>query len=140
MKVFLDTNVLIDILARRDGFFEAASNVVNMGIEGNVTLCTTSMSFATTLFVVRKVIGYSNAIAALQKLEDYVEIVEMDGSQCHIALHADMPDFEDMLQYEAALAAHCDVLLTRNKKHFPKETLTVLTPIEFLNQISQNYS
>lgn len=135
-KIFLDTNILIDVLARRDGFFEAASNVVNLGIDGEVTLHTTSMSLATTLFVVRKVLGYDNTIAALKALEPFLEIVPMDAVQCHNALHSGMPDFEDMLQYEAAKAAGCSAVITRNKKHFPASGIAILTPQEFLLQLS----
>jgi len=135
MKVFLDTNILIDVLARREGFFEAACNVINLGIMGEIALCTTSMAFATTVFVTRKVLGYTNAITALKSLEDYIAIVPMDALQCHDALHSSMPDFEDMLQYEAAKASGCDTLVTRNKKHFPKDGIPVLTPTEFLCQL-----
>lgn len=135
MKVFLDTNIIIDVLARREGFYEAASNVINLGIVGEVILCATSMSFATTIFVTKKVLGYSNAVSALKSLEDFIAIVSMDAPQCHEALHSSMPDFEDMLQYQAALAADCDVIVTRNGKHFPKSSIPVLTPKEFLSQL-----
>lgn len=137
MKVFLDTNILIDVLARREGFYEAASNIVNLGINGEVRLHTTSMSVATTLFVVRKVLGYDNTIAALKALEPFIEIVPMDAEQCHNALHSEMPDFEDILQYEAAKAAGCNAVVTRNKKHFPDSGINILTPLEFLSQMSE---
>ena len=132
MKLFLDTNILIDVLARREGFYDAASNVIQLGITGEVSLSTTSMSLATTLFVTRKTLGYDNALAALKALEPYIEIASMDATQCHTALHAPMPDFEDNLQYEAAQASECDIIITRNKKHFLQESIPVMTPIEFL--------
>ena len=132
MNAFLDTNILIDLLARREQFYQAASNVVDLGISGSVTLFSTSMTFATTVFVCRKVLGYENTVRALQSLEAYIRIVPMDADQCHEALHSKMPDFEDMLQYEAALASDCDVIITRNSKHFPKGIIPILTPLEFL--------
>ena len=135
MRAFLDTNILIDILLRREGFYEAASNIVNLGITGDIELCATSMSFATTVFVSRKVLGYTNSVTALQSLEKYIQIVPMDAAQCHSSLFSSMPDFEDMLQYEAALASMCDVIITRNKKHFPKNGIQILTPVEFLSQL-----
>ncbi len=58
----------------------------------------------------------------------------MDDTQVTDALNSGMPDFEDMLQYEAALAAKCDVIVTRDKKrHFPIDGLSVLSPEVFLN-------
>ena len=136
MTAFIDTNVLIDVLAQRESFYEASSNVINLGIIGQIELCTTSMSFATTVFITKSVIGYANAIIALQALDPYITIVPMDATQCHDALFSAMPDFEDMLQYHAAIAAGADVIITRNKKHFPKDNIPILTPIEFLEQSS----
>ena len=135
MRVFIDTNVLIDVLARREDFAEEACNVIDLGITGAYELCTTSMSFATTVFVAKKVLGYKNAVKALQELEEYIQVVPMDGTQCHEAFFSDMPDFEDMLQFEAAIAAKCDFLVTRNKKHFPQNGIPVVTPSEFLSQL-----
>ena len=58
----------------------------------------------------------------------------MNDSQCEKALAAIAPDFEDMLQYEAALASDCEVIVTRNQKHFPKDTVPILSPHEFINE------
>jgi predicted nucleic acid-binding protein len=132
-KVFLDTNILIDVVAKREGFYEVASNILNLGIEGQVILCVTPMSYATCAFVARKVLGYKGAIRVLQLLEKYLEFVPMTSAQCRSALYADMPDFEDMLQFESAYAAGCDVIITRNRKHFPQEAMQLLEPEEFFN-------
>ena len=75
MKVFIDTNILIDVLASRADFYEASSNVVDLGITGEVELITTSMSFATAVFISKSVLGYGNAIKALQSLVEYITIV-----------------------------------------------------------------
>lgn len=58
----------------------------------------------------------------------------MDDIQVTDALSSNMPDFEDMLQYEAAVAAKCDVIVTRDKKrHFPNNGVPILSPEAFLN-------
>mgnify|MGYP002624718931 CR=1 FL=1 len=133
MKVFLDTNILIDVVARRAEFYEAANNIINLGIEGDVTLCVTPMSYATCVFIARKVLGYQGAMKVLQLLDKYIEVVAMTPTQCHEALFADMPDFEDMLQYKAAFDAGCACLVTRNGKHFPQDGIPILSPKEFLD-------
>ncbi len=46
-------------------------------------------------------------------------------------------DFEDMLQYESANAANCDVIITRNGKHFPQDNIQIMTPTEFLEQYTE---
>ena len=133
MKVFLDTNILIDFIARREGFYQAAANLINLGIKGEVELCTTPLTYATCIFIARKVLGYDGVVKAMQILDNYLNVLTMDGTQCHNALYTKMPDFEDMLQFEAAFAAGSDVIVTRNKKHFPQDAIQVLDSTEFFD-------
>jgi predicted nucleic acid-binding protein len=134
MKVFIDTNVLIDFIARRELFYQDAASLINLGIRGEIELYATPLTYATCVFVSQKVLGYDGVIKALQILESYISIVEMNATQCHHALFSNMPDYEDMLQFEAAYEAGCDLIITRNKKHFPSEGLQVLEPAEFFNK------
>ena len=133
MKVFLDTNILIDFIARREDFYQAAANLINLGIKGEVKLYTTPLTYATCIFIARKVLGYDGIVKAMQILDHYLTVTPMDGPQCHNALFSQMPDFEDMLQFESAYAAGCDVIVTRNKKHFPQDAIQVLDAIEFFD-------
>ena len=133
MKVFLDTNILIDFIARREDFYQAAANLINLGIKGEVKLYTTPLTYATCIFIARKVLGYDGIVKAMQILDHYLTVTPMDGTQCHNALFSQMPDFEDMLQFESAYAAGCNVIVTRNKKHFPQDAIQVLDAIEFFD-------
>jgi predicted nucleic acid-binding protein len=133
MKVFLDTNILIDFIARRENFYQASANLINLGIKGEVELYTTPLTYATCVFIAKKVLGYEGAVKAMQILDNYLNVTTMDGSQCHNALFSSMPDFEDMLQFESAYAAGCDVIVTRNKKHFPHDAIQVLDTLEFFD-------
>ena len=133
MKVFLDTNILIDFIARRENFYQFAANLINLGIKGEVELHTTPLAYATCVFIARKVLGYEGVVKAMQILDNYLKVTPMDGAQCHNALFSAMPDFEDMLQFESAYAAGCDVIVTRNKKHFPQEAIQVLDSSEFFD-------
>ena len=133
MKVFLDTNILIDFIARRENFYQASANLIHLGIKGEVELYTTPLTYATCVFIARKVLGYEGAVKAMQILDNYLKVTTMDGSQCHNALFSTMPDFEDMLQFESAYAAGCDVIVTRNKKHFPQDVIQVLDTLEFFD-------
>ncbi len=131
MKVFLDTNVLIDFIARREDFYQAAANLINLGVKGEVELYTTPLTYATCIFIARKVLGYDGVVKAMQMLDNYLHVTTMNGAQCKNALFSSMPDFEDMLQFESAFAAGCDVIVTRNKKHFPQDAIQVLESKEF---------
>ena len=132
MRVFLDTNILLDIIESRQKFLLASSNVFDLGIRGQIQIFATPLTFANCVYTARKNVGYEQAVKGLKILKSYVQTAPMDDVQVTDALNSDMPDFEDMLQYEAALAG--DVIVTRDKKrHFPIGGLPVLSPEVFLN-------
>ena len=131
-RVFLDTNVLLDVLLRREPFVYDSAQVLDLGIKDKVELYATPLTFANCLFVARKSLGYANAIESLKILERHIHIAMMDSMQLHKALYAVAPDFEDMLQYHAAMAANCSHIITRNEQHFPKNGIMLLSPTVFL--------
>lgn len=131
-RVFVDTNVLLDVLLHRESFVYDSAQVLNTGFTGKVALYATPLTFATCLFVARKSLGYANAITALKIMEQHINIAMMDAKQLHEALYTTASDFEDMLQYQAAAAAGCKYIVTRDEHHFPQSYIAVLTPTAFL--------
>lgn len=135
MRVFLDTNILLDIIEGRQKFLLASSNVFDLGIREQINMFATPLTFANCVYTARKNVGYEQAISGLRSLKNYVKTATMDDVQVTDALCSDMPDFEDMLQYKAAVASKCDVIVTRDKKrHFPNNGIPVLSPEDFLNK------
>lgn len=132
-KVFVDTNVLIDILIRRDPFYIYSANVLNLGVLGEVSLYATALSFVNCLYVCRKDIGYDSALEKVRKLRRIINISPLSETEFDKAINSDTRDVEDAIQYYSALSSGCEVIITRNKKHFPKGAIEILTPQEFLN-------
>ena len=132
-RVFLDTNVLLDILLRRDPFYAAAAKiwlkVESREMEGLVSL----PSLGTIFYLVRKRADLNTARQALSTICRVLRVAESPGQAGHMALQSHMPDFEDALQYAIATLAGADCLVTRNPSDFPKRgKVPVLTPEEFL--------
>ena len=130
--VFIDTNVLLDVLLHREPFVHDSASVLNRGFKGEIALYSTPLSFSTCMFVARKMLGYANALEALKILEHHINVATMDSKQLHEALYAIAPDFEDMLQYHAAQNAGCSHIVTRNERHFPQDEIIVLSPTNFM--------
>lgn len=131
-RVFVDTNVLLDVLLHREPFVIDSARVLDKGFKGEIEIITSPLSFATCMFVASKALGKDNAMVALRILERHIGIATMDATQLHEAICADAPDFEDMLQYYSALAAGCSHIVTRNERHFFNNGIVVLSPSEFL--------
>jgi len=133
-RVFLDTNVLLDILLRRDPFYAAAAKiwlkVESREVEGLVSL----VSLGTISYLVRKRTDPNAAREALNTICRVLQIADCPGQAGRMALQSHMLDFEDALQYAIATLAGADCLVTRNPSDFPKRgKVPVLTPEDFLS-------
>lgn len=110
MRVFLDTNILLDIIEGRQKFLLASSNVYDLGVRGHIQMFATPLTFANCVYTARKNVGYEQAINGLINLKKYVRTAAMDDVQVTDALCSDLPDFEDMLQYKSAVAPNVMLL------------------------------
>ena len=132
MRVFLDTNVLLDVLGRREPHCVAASEVwsrVERGaLEGHIS----AMSFNNAYYVLRRIETRRAAREGLRLLRDIFHIVPLTEQILHRAIDSEFSDFEDAVQFFSAHHAGADFILTRNVRDFPAKPLVVVTPEEFL--------
>lgn len=133
--VFLDTNIIMDVLCHRNGCAEAAT-VLNMAIDGNISLYCSSLTVANCIYNCRKILGKETAFLLLKKLFAYIQISPMGQSEVDSAFNAANPDYEDSLQYFSALAVDADIILTRNEKHFRFSKVPVMDCASFLEQVN----
>lgn len=136
-KVFLDTNIILDVMTQREPFNGFANAILKMGIEGQSSLCATPLTFANCVYILKSSYKFSSPINIVKAYKQYIYALTMDDEQCCNALCSDMPDFEDMLQYQAAIVAGCDYIITRNEKHFPKGPIPVVSSDRFLHLLEQ---
>lgn len=132
MNVFLDTNILIDVLEKRKPFFLQSANILELGYRKRLRLYATSLSFINSLYVSRKSLGREVALEKIKALRDIIEVSPISSTEFDNALSLGIKDIEDALQFCSAKSANCNIIITRNKKDFPSETsMKVLTPQEF---------
>jgi predicted nucleic acid-binding protein len=132
MNVFLDTNVLMDVLLDREPFVVDAQQVWLLVERGKVRGLVSAISFPNVYYVVRKLSGLRQARRATVMLRDVFTPVAFDEQILHQAIDAGFKDFEAAIQYFSALRADADCIVSRNPKHFRAADLLVLTPSEFL--------
>lgn len=137
MKLFLDTNVMLDLLGNRDPFFEDAAKVVSLADKGKATLAVSALSFATTDYFLSKLLSPVKSKEGLIKFKTVSEIVSLDENIIDKSLSSNFSDFEDGLQYYSAIKSDCNYIITRNTKDFKSAEIPVMTPQEFLTSLSQ---
>lgn len=136
--VFLDTNVVIDLLARREPFYKEAQLLFTMADRGQLQLQISALTFANASYALAKHYPVADAKKYLQQFKVLVSILPLDDKAIELALASEFLDIEDGFQYFAALAGGAGVIVTRNKKDFKKSALPVLTPTEFLKRWSNS--
>ena len=133
MKVFLDTNILIDYVDHREKRVYAGL-ILSMADEGLITLFASYLFYANMGYILRKR-TQEERYRLIREARAMATVLPCDTEQLDVALAHPVKDYEDMLQYQCALAAGCDVVVTNNKKNFHEFCkLPFLTSEEFLLQ------
>ncbi len=135
MKVFIDTNVLIDFVCQRGEFAEPANRLMALGSLGKVQLQTLSLSYVTAMFVAQKY-KYAKVEESLLFVSSIVEILDLQATTVIEMLSSGWDDYEDATQNATAIKANCDCIVTRNIKDFTKSTLPVYTVEELFKVLS----
>ena len=79
-----------------------------------------------------KILRNRGFIATFSAIRDCFEIIGMGAPAIDSAITANWNDYEDAMQYFAALNANADIIVTRNKKDFATSEISVVTPLEYI--------
>jgi len=126
-SLFVDTDIVLDLLARREPFYKAASRLFSLAETGDISLAVSSLTFSNLFYILRKQISAKHAHEVLRSFKQLVTVVAVNDAIVEKALNAGFTDFEDAIQYYSALDVGCSVLLTRNVRHFRKAEIAVMT-------------
>ena len=126
-SVFVDTDIVLDLLARREPFYDAAARLFSRAETGNTSLSVSSLTFANLFYILRKQVSAKHALEVLRNFKQLVTVLPVDDAVIEQALTAGFTDFEDAIQYFSALSAGCTSLLTRNARHYRKAAISIFT-------------
>ncbi len=132
-NVFVDTNVIIDVLAQRINFYENSQDFFTDALEKKVRLVVSTLSFANMHYILSEQMKQSKVRNTLRKFKTLVTVATFDDKILELSLGDEFKDFEDGIQYFIALDNSCEAIITRNMKDFKKSQIPVLSPKEFLN-------
>ena len=137
MNVFVDNDVILDILLERKDFIFSAK-VLEYIEKGDLTGFTSPIIFTNTFFLLSKEKNKDLAWKALRKLRLLFKITRINENIVDQALTSGFKDFEDALQYYSAIEAKAKYLITRNKSDYKGEEVIIVSPQEFFAFIEKN--
>lgn len=133
MKVFYDSNVVLDVLLNRTDFISDSLTALKLSENRIVKGYISVVSITDIFYLVKK--NLKDTDAAIEKLKTLLKIVSVAKADEKIAKKAIVSgwkDFEDSVQYSVAKKANCKCIVTRNKKDYKLSDIPVYTPTEFI--------
>lgn len=132
MKLFLDTNILVDIAANRSPWVRDALILLQLASQHKVKLVAADYSFINVAYIIRKQLPQPELYRLLKDLNEYIEAATTGGQIILLALNAQWKDFEDCIQSLVAYKESADYIITRNEKDFSASPVPAMSPHDFL--------
>ncbi len=135
-RLLIDTNIILDLLAKREPFYKDAARLFSEAYRGNVKLFTSALSIANVNYVLLKHGNPGKSRQILRKLKLITGILSLDDRIIDLGLNDDAySDLEDAFQYYTAIENNIDVIITRNLRDFKKAEIPVMTAGAFNEMI-----
>lgn len=130
-RIFVDTNILLDVLLEREGYYYDALKIWVSAENGDVEACIAAISLNNVHYVMRKLKSETTAMIAVKILLRIFKVVPVDADILGLAVDFHDKDFEDDIQLQCALKAKCSQLFTRNPNHYDHSAIAVVPPSSF---------
>ena len=135
-KLFVDTNIVIDLLARREPFYVEAAELFSLADKRHVELSISSLTIANTSYALLRQMDSNRAKSVLRKLRLILKVLPLDDKIVGLALNDEsFSDFEDGLQYFTAIEYEQELIITRNLKDFKNSQLPTMTAKQFIKTL-----
>ena len=134
MNVFLDANILVSVLNKEYPIFSYTSRILSLNPQ-RFKLYTSPICLAIAFYFAEKKNGSKMAKSKIELLVSHIHIAEANKDGVLLAAkNKAIEDFEDGLEYYAALHAGCSCIVTEDVNDFYFSEIEVLNPERFLEE------
>ena len=132
MRIFIDANIVLDVLLKRPDFIEESAKVLAICKSKRAALAPHTIS--NIFFITRKEYTAKERKTILLSVLEYIDIVTVGKHQIVQALkNENLEDFEDALQLECAKEFNADYIVTRDLT-FTNEEIAIISPKDFIEK------
>lgn len=131
-RIFLDTNILLDVFLERSPFFHPAQIVWSLAETKKIRAALSAVSIINIFYVIKKLSSASKAYEAITALPQIFKVVDTTSSLLSKALKAGFSDFEDSVQYFSALKFGAKAIISRDPAGFASSKIPVIDAVEYL--------
>lgn len=133
-KVFVDTDIILDLLSQREPFYSQAAYLFSDADNNKIQIFISALSFSNLNYLLSKQYNSVQARKILLKFKTLVTVLAVTDKVVELALSSDFKDFEYGLQYFTAIENNLKIILTRNLKDYKTAEIAVLTAAQFLKR------
>ncbi|MEO9886056.1 MAG: PIN domain-containing protein [Balneola sp.] len=135
-KIFIDSDIFLDVIENRLPFANDSSKVFDRVLTDDFSIFTSAICFANIYYIAGKNIGLKKAKEMIREFKSLFRIIPTSDQAIQLSLHSEFSDLEDAIQHFTAKENGMNLIITRNKKHYSKSEIPVLTPSEFLASLN----
>lgn len=141
MKLLIDTNVVLDVLLRREPFSKTAAEVLNLTQRDDVREYVSASAITDIYYIANKQMKDRDAVRdLLKRLLMVVSVAAVSEREIQNALNLAWGDFEDSVQYSVALLNEMDGIVTRNPSDYQETNMRIWLPEQALELFANEES
>ena len=135
MKALIDTCVIVDVLQKREPFYQDAMDIVLFVSNRQFLGVLTAKSITDIYYILRRSIHNEDEVRQLLRtLFILFDVEDTFSTDCQIALSSSIKDYEDAIMVQTALRTGADCIVTRNQRDYKLAPLPIFSPKEFLKK------
>lgn len=136
MKLLIDTNVVLDVILKREPFFVRSFEVLALSKKEDIQEYISASAVTDIYYLAQRQLKNKDlAKSILKELFTVVSVVGVSEQEIQNALILEWDDFEDAVQYSAARFSQINGIITRNPDDFRKSEIPVWEPGQALERI-----
>lgn len=128
MTLFLDTNIVIDHLQQRQPFFQDVKNLLLQAIIQKQELIIAANSIDNIYYILSKNLPGQAVLKGIADFLTIASVASVDDAVIRRALKSGWTDFEDAIQYFAAMEAGANLIVTRDVKGYEEQKIKIVAP------------
>ena len=136
-SLFLDTNIVLDLLAYRMPFYTEAAKLFSLADKKKIKLSISALCLADANYILSRQNPEIEVRKILRKFKLLVNVLPLDDKIVDLALNSEFKDFEDAIQYYTAIENNQDLIITRNQPDFKESKIPIMTAGEFIKSIKK---
>ena len=133
MKVFIDTNVILDVLCNRRDFVADSLKIFQYCEAARITGYISALSVSNIVYIMRKELDREKIRQILSVLTTVFSVADLRETDLIKAADMDFSDYEDAVQSICASRLKADYIITRNIRDFKGSPVPAISPVELFD-------